>query len=190
MKYKKIKKIAKGWSSYIWLAKVISGKLKGKKVIIKEVREKSNRKNLAEREGRYLSLANSVGIGPKLVEVNYDENFVVYEYVSGITFFEFVHSKEFDSASRKQIYNLIQDIFKQALVLDEAGIAHTQLQVGKNIIVTKKKNKFIPTIIDFETSNLKENCDKNVGQILSFFFYNPNGAVAKKIRKKLNLRLN
>jgi putative serine/threonine protein kinase len=193
MKYEKIKKIAKGWSSYIFLAKVKSGKLKGKKVTIKETREKSNRKNLAEREGRYLTLANKVGIGPKIVEINYEKNFVSYIYVSGENLFTWIMSKEFESATKKEIYELVKEIYRQALVLDKASIAHTQLQVGKNIIITKKKikgkTKYVPTIIDFETSNLREDCDKNEGQILSFLFYNPNGSVAKKIRKKLNLKL-
>jgi ferredoxin len=72
MKYTKINQIAKGWSSYIWIVK----DSKGKEFVLKEVREKSNRKNLAEREGKMLLLANSVGVGPKIKEINYKENFV------------------------------------------------------------------------------------------------------------------
>ncbi|MBT7241393.1 MAG: hypothetical protein HN878_02780, partial [Candidatus Diapherotrites archaeon] len=68
MKYTKINKIAKGWSSYIWIIKDTNGKA----YVQKEVREKSNRKNLAEREGGMLSLANGVGIGPKVKEVNFE----------------------------------------------------------------------------------------------------------------------
>ena len=67
MKYTKINRIAKGWSSYIWTIKDTKGKI----FVKKEVREKSNRKNLAEREGQMLSLANSVGVGPKIKEINY-----------------------------------------------------------------------------------------------------------------------
>ncbi len=212
MKYQKISKIAKGWSSYIWLAEVLSSNSEdstrvnrasssGKKVAIKEVREKSNRKNLAEREGKMLKLANSVGVGPKLVEANFEKNFVVYEYVEGERFFDFVFSGEFENASRKEIYFFVKELMRQCLLLDEIGLRHTQLQVGKNILVKKifikGKKQFVPVIIDFEKASVTEGAlrnartksGKNFGQITSFLFYNPHGKVAEKVREKLNVKL-
>ena len=53
MKYTKIKQIAKGWSSYIWLVK----NKKGEEFVLKEVREKSPRKDLANREGKMLFIS-------------------------------------------------------------------------------------------------------------------------------------
>ncbi len=202
MKFKKIKKIAKGWSSYIWKIKTLDKKV----CTLKETREKSNRKNLAEREGKYLTIANSVGIGPKIVEINYEKNYIIYEYIKGTTLLDFIFSKEFDNAKREDIYKLIKEIIRQALVLDSIGLRHTQLQVGKNILITKKihngNTEFIPTIIDFEKASVTESArrldrtnsseavkEKNFGQIASFLLYNPNGIVAKKIREKLDLEL-
>jgi predicted Ser/Thr protein kinase len=209
--YKKIKKIAKGWSSYIWIVEKA-----GKKFIRKEVREKSNRKNLAEREGKMLKLANTVRVGPKLIEINFEKNFVIMEYVKGKKFLDFVSSTEFEQTNSEKIYDLTKEIYKQCLALDKIGLTHSQLQVGKNILVTKKiindKNDFkkinyntnkknnnenqnrkfelFPTIIDFEKASLRtDGKEKNIGQIESFLFYNPNGFVAKKIRKKLNLKI-
>jgi putative serine/threonine protein kinase len=188
--YKKIKKIAKGWSSYIWLVKNDKGKL----FVRKEVREKSNRKNLAEREGKMLSLANNIGVGPKLFEVNFKENFVIMDYVRGEKFFDFVFEKEFEKMSKKELYNFLKELLRQGLLLDKIGLRHNQLQVGKNILVIKKivlgKKVFWPIIIDFEKSSLIEkNKSKNFGQLTSFLFYNPNGIVAKKVREKLDLEL-
>lgn len=191
MKFRRIQKISKGWSSYIWKIKLENGLI----CVSKEVREKSNRKNLAEREGKHLALANTINIGPKIIKINYEKNYVIMEYVKGTVFFKWVFSSEFDSLNKKELYEFIKELFRQCIKLDKIGLTHSQLQVGKNIIVTKKvingKRKFIPTIIDFEKASFsKEKIkEKNFGQIASFLFYNPNGKIAKKIRKKLNLKL-
>ncbi len=191
MNYNKIKKIAKGWSSYIWKIKCISGKNKGKIFVLKEVREKSNRRNLAEREGVMLAKANSVGVGPKLIETNFKKNFVVMEFVKGEKFLDFVLSKEFDSTSKKVFCDFVKELYWQCMLLDKIGLTHSQLQVGKNILVKKQGEKLLPIIIDFEKSSIRnDGKEKNVGQIESFLFYNPNGFVAKKVREKLNLKLN
>ena len=187
MKYTRIERIAKGWSSYIWLAT----NKNGKKFAIKGVREKSNRKNLAEREGGMLSLANTIGIGPKLIEVNEKENFVVYEFVEGENFLKFVKGGGIEKHSKKEIYKFVKELIRQCLVLDSIGLRHTQLQVGKNILVTKHKGKIFPVIIDFEKASIdfEKKKEANFGQITSFLFYNPNGFVAKKIREKMKLLL-
>jgi putative serine/threonine protein kinase len=194
MQYTKINKIAKGWSSYIWLVKIINGKNKGKIFVLKEVREKSNRKNLCEREGNMLALANTVNVGPKLIQKNEKENNVVMEFINGIKFLDFVQSKEFENITKKELYEFIRELYFQCMLLDSIGLTHTQLQVGKNILVkkinTKGKTKFVPIIIDFEKSSIRtDHKAKNIGQIESFLFYNPNGFVAKKIREKLDLVL-
>jgi len=192
MKFKRIKLIAKGWSSYIWKIKLENGTI----CTLKETREKSNRKNLAEREGKYLTLANSIGVGSKIIEINFKKNYVIYKFVNGITFLNWVFSSEFEIATKKEVYDFIKDLFRQVIALDSIGLRHTQLQVGKNILVTKKitkngEEKFVPTIIDFEKSSIDfdKRKEKNFGQIASFLLYNPNGKIAQKIREKLNLKL-
>jgi putative serine/threonine protein kinase len=186
MKYTKTEKIAKGWSSYIWIVKDKSGK----KFVLKEVREKSNRKNLAEREGKMLQLANSVGIGPKVKEVNFEENFVVMEYINGEKLFDFVLEKEFDNITKKELYDFLKELIRQCLILDGIGLRHTQLQVGKNILVTKRKVKISPIILDFEKATITTSGkEKNFGQLTGFLLYNPHGKIAKKIRAKLKIKL-
>ncbi|MDD4250902.1 MAG: hypothetical protein PHX27_01775 [Candidatus ainarchaeum sp.] len=187
MQYTIIKKIAKGWSSYIWLAKDNTGE----KIAIKEVREKSNRKNLAEREGKMLALANTIGIGPNLREINYEKNHVIYDFIDGENFLKFVENNGIKKTSKQEIYEFVKELIRQCLELDKIGLNHTQLQVGKNIMVTKKNGKIFPVIIDFEKASIRnDGKEKNIGQIESFLLYNPNGFVAKQIREKLNLVLN
>ena len=187
MKYTKIEKIAKGWSSYIWTIKNSAGKI----FVLKEVREKSNRKNLAEREGKMLTLANSVGVGPKIKEINYEKNFVIMEFIKGEKLFDWAHSKEFENISQKELYEFIKELIKQCLLLDSIGLRHTQLQVGKNILVTKKNGKYFPIIIDFEKASIdpEKKKEKNFGQLAGFLLYNPHGKIAKKIREKLEIKL-
>ncbi|MFA5126120.1 MAG: hypothetical protein WC462_03910 [archaeon] len=191
MKYVKERQIAKGWSSYIWLVKDSNRK----EFILKEVREKSPRKDLAEREGKMLLLANKVGIGPKVREINFEENFVIMDYIKGKKLVDWILGKEFEEVNAEQLYFFIKELYKQLLALDSINLSHNQLQVGKNILVEKRrsekgKENYFPVIIDFEKATIKENNHtRNIGQIESMFFYNPNGAIAKKTKEKLNLVL-
>ncbi|MCX6801126.1 MAG: hypothetical protein NTZ73_02965 [Candidatus Diapherotrites archaeon] len=192
--FKKISLIGKGWSSYVWLAEAKIG-AKKIKCVVKEVREKSPRKNLAEREGEFLKLANSAGVGPKLILANEQNNFVAMEFIKGKSFLNWIlgeNEKDAEKISKKQLYFFIKELYRQLLALDSVHLSHNQLQIGKNILVAKKKTGknhfFVPVIIDFEKATLKQRT-KNIGQIESFLFYNPNGAVAKKVRKILGIKL-
>ena len=182
---------AKGWSSYIWLVKDSNGK----EFILKEVREKSPRKDLAEREGKRLLLTNKVNVGPKVREINFKKNFVIMEYIKGKKLVDWILGKEFEEVNAEQLYFFIKELYKQLLALDSINLSHNQLQVGKNILVEKKpgldgKENYFPVIIDFEKATIKENNHtRNIGQIESMFFYNPNGIIAKKTREKLNLKI-
>ena len=168
----------------------------GRELVLKEVREKSPRKDLAEREGKMLLLANSVGVGPKVYEVNYEENYVLMEYIKGAELFSWIMGKNFDKeVSAEQFYDFVKELYKQLFALDKINLSHNQLRVGKNILVTKvidpktKSEKYFPTIIDFEKATIKEGHKKNVGQMEALLFFNPHGAIAKKVREKMNLVL-
>jgi len=189
MEYKKISQIAKGWSSYIWLAEDEGGK----EWALKEVREKSPRKDLANREGKMLLLANSAGVGPKVGEVNYEKNFVTMELIKGKKLFDWITNLDsFGEVSAQQVYDFIKELYRQCEALDDEGLSHNQLQVGKNILVKEvlgaEGKKFLPVIIDFEKATVKrKGHTKNLGQVMSMLFYNPHGIIAEKVREKLNL---
>jgi putative serine/threonine protein kinase len=149
--YKKIRLVSKGWSGLIWLVENNSKK----NFVKKEMREKSNRPDLALREGTKLKLANKFGIGPKLKEINFEKNFVIMEYINGEKLLDFVQSKSFDKLEKKELYEFIKELLRQCLILDSNGLIHTQLQVGKNILVTKKQGKIFP-IIKYKKRNKKQ----------------------------------
>ena len=189
MKYRKLVQMAKGWSSYIFLA----NDTKGNRIVLKEVREKSPRKDLARREGEMLLRANSVGVGPKAIEVNYKGNYVAMEYIEGPKLVDWILGNggaPGSGPSEHDLYFFIKELYRQCLALDSLGLSHNQLQVGKNILVRKEGKHFFPVIIDFEKATMKTpETTKNVGQIFSFLFYNPNGAVAKRVREVLRLEI-
>ncbi|MCX6803019.1 MAG: hypothetical protein NTY48_00435 [Candidatus Diapherotrites archaeon] len=202
MKFSKIRQIAKGWSSYIWIVKTRgTNKIRenhedGKKneFILKEVREKSPRKDLAEREGKMLTWANSVGVGPKVKEVNYIENYVLMEYIHGEKLFDWILNERFDKeVTREEFWRFLKRLYAQGILLDSINLSHNQLEGGKNILVSARFDKktqtteYYPTIIDFEKATIKNpGQTRNIGQIESMFFYNPNNIVSKKSREKLN----
>ena len=191
MKFTRISLIAKGWSSYNWLVK---GE-KGQELLLKEVREKSPRKDLAEREGKMLLLANKVNVGPKAIEINYKENYILREYIHGERLLDWIMSEDFQKeVTKKQLWQFLKKLYKQLNALDSINLSHNQLQVGKNIlvktIINKDEKEYTPVIIDFEKASIKENNHtKNIGQIESFLLYNPNSIIAQKIRNKLEVTL-
>jgi predicted Ser/Thr protein kinase len=182
--FKKISLLSKGWSSLIWLTN-----FKGKKCVIKEAKTNSPRPDLVEREGKMLALANSVGVGPKLLKLLPKKNSVVMEFVNGSRLISWIESKEFEKVSMEQLKDFLEKLFTQAKALNSVNLSHNQLQVGKNIFVVKsiegKKIVFSPVIIDFEKASLKPTGTKNIGQLESFLFYNPNGFAATKVRQKI-----
>ena len=192
MEYTKTQLLAHGWSANIYLARDEYGN----EVLIKEVRDKSPRKNLAEREGKMLSLANTVNVGPKIIEIDYKNNRVVREYVHGEEFREWVLGKTFGTVTREQLYAFIKELYRQLLRLDTIHVSHNQLGVGKNVLVKKETNtmtgseRFVPVIIDYEKATVKPGTHtKNIGQIEDLVFYNPNGVIAKKVREKMSVIL-
>ncbi|PIN85755.1 MAG: hypothetical protein COV47_00465 [Candidatus Diapherotrites archaeon CG11_big_fil_rev_8_21_14_0_20_37_9] len=163
-------KIAKGWTSFVYLAENNNGK----KFAVKVLRDKANRMDMVKREFENLSLANSVRVGPKLFKADFDNNVIAWEYVDGMVFSDWL----FSNPKKKELEKFIALLYYQAEKLDEIGLDHGQLTGrGHNIIVSKGK----PVIIDFEKASSKRKVhNKNV--IDAFFFRNKNSKVVKKIR--------
>jgi len=165
-------KVAKGWSSYIYLAE----NARGKKFALKVLREKSNRRKMAERETDNLRFANSAGVGPKLVKTDFEKNIVLMEFIEGLHFSEWIYSKP----PKKQLEKFLRALFIQAEKLDSLGLDHGQLQGrGKNILVTKKG---VPVIIDFEKASTKRK-SHNVKVLEAFLYRNPNSELVRKVKE-------
>lgn len=173
---KKIKlmgKISKGWSSEIYLAK----DSKGKKIVLKALREKSNRKDMARRESENLLLANSVGVGPKLYFSDAAAGVVGMEFIDGVPFGKWI----FSGISRHELEEFIDGLCSQAKKLDEIGLDHGQLAgAGKNILVRKG----LPVIIDFEKASASRKVH-NLNVVNSFLFRSKGSEVVKKVAEVL-----
>jgi len=171
---KKGKRIAKGWSSFIYECT----DSKGKKFALKVEHGKCPRKGMAKREAEFLKLANSFSIGPKLVDFDSEAEAILMEFIDGVPFSEWLFEH---NPSRKQLEKFIDLLFKQARALDKAGLDHGQLAGrGTNILVRNRGNK--PVIIDFEKASTNRKCH-NEKVIESFLFKSPYSAFVKKIRE-------
>ncbi|MEM4257502.1 MAG: hypothetical protein QXU92_03725 [Candidatus Diapherotrites archaeon] len=168
-------KIAKGWTSEVFVCY-----LGDKKVAMKLLRQKSNRKNMVLRECENLALANSVGVGPKLFFSDYELGFVCMEYISGVKFCDWLCSCN----NKLVLMGFIKELFRQAKELDRIGLDHGQLAgAGKNIIVRDN----LPVIIDFEKASTKRKVH-NLKVLESFLFKSKNSSITKKVLELCNPR--
>jgi len=182
-------RIAKGWSSEVFLVQRKSAhgkKQKGGKFALKIEKEKSPRMNMVEREAENLRLANSVGVGPKLISFDTARRIILMEFIDGVTLQEFLFSVLSAKIKNKKqrakiLHNFLDRIFAQARALDEAGIDHGQLAgKGKNILVRERGSGYEPVIIDFEKASPNRKVH-NSTQLESFLMKPKYGAFAKKV---------
>lgn len=165
--------LAKGHSSRIFLVK------KGKKKFVAKVeRGDSPRKQMLEKEVFNLKLANSVGVGPRLISYDLFNRIILMEYIDGKTFSEWIFDKK---RKRKEVSAFIEELLKQASKLDEIGLDHGQLAGrGANILVRNS----IPVIIDFEKASTQRKCH-NHSVLEGFLFKNKRSAIAKRVKELL-----
>ncbi|VVC00329.1 RIO1 family protein [uncultured archaeon] len=161
--------ISKGWTSCIYLVENYCRQ----RFAIKVLREKSNRKQMAKHEAENLGLANSAGVGPKLICFDLEKNIVMMEFIDGTPFCDWIAA----SPSKGELEKFIEALYSQARALDKIGLDHGQLAGrGKNILVRNG----LPVIIDFEKASSVRKCH-NVKVLDSFLFRSRESAVVKKI---------
>tara|TARA_Y100000310_G_C20648970_1_gene798280 strand:- start:97 stop:663 length:567 start_codon:yes stop_codon:yes gene_type:complete len=136
---------------------VYTGTYKRKKVSIKVKREASKSQGTAKREAEALQLANTKGVGPKLLKKG--KNYVMYEFQEGTYFKTWL--KTATSTQKKKAF---KDLLKQCYALDKLGISKEEMSRPlTNCVVVKGK----PVLIDFERSH-KTDKPKNVTQFCQF----------------------
>ncbi|MCR4369016.1 MAG: hypothetical protein NUV67_03875 [archaeon] len=170
-----VEKVAKGWSSYIFLVKDSSGK----KFAVKALREKSNRRSMAMREAENLALANRVNVGPELVDADPAHGCVLMEFVEGERFSDWLSSP----IGEKELHVFLRGLFSQAKRLDSIGLDHGQLAgKGRNILVRDG----LPVIIDFEKASARRKVH-NVSSLESYLFRNPGSGTALRVRTIMHM---
>ncbi|MBN2127161.1 MAG: hypothetical protein JW703_02080 [Candidatus Diapherotrites archaeon] len=166
---------AKGRSSEIYLVK----DLKGKILKLKKEKSKSTRIEMAKKEAENLREANAVSIGPKLIDFNESEHWILMEFIEGKTLAEFIEG----NPAKKDLIKVIKALFKQGKKLDELYLDHGQLAGrAKNILIQKNLK---PVIIDFEKAS-QERKPHNLNVLKAMFFFNKHGMVYEKIKEILN----
>lgn len=183
-----VSRISKGWSSEAYAVK----DAQGTEFALKMERQKSPRKGMAVREAANLKLANSAGVGPRLIGCDAKHGAILMELIGGTTFDRFIFSEPKPSA--KMLRHFLRCLFAQAAALDKLGLDHGQLGGrGRNILVRATKSGKSgtaepviaePVIIDFEkaSSNRKAH---NVRQLAGFLVLNKRSALARRVREIL-----
>lgn len=124
---------------------VVLVKKSGKKYALKIRRTDSQRKEM-KNEARLLKLVNAVGVGPKVVQ--YSDNFILMEYLSGEKIGNWVKDID-DNDSVIKIKKVIRKVLEDCRKLDEIGFDHGELSsITKHVIVGKKIS-----LIDFESAS-------------------------------------
>lgn len=150
-----IKFFSKGKRGLIYTAKYSN-----KKVAIKIKNPKSTAISRMFIEGENLKKVNELGIGPKLI--NYSDDFVMYTFVEGLMFEEFL-----GCSTKKDTLNILESLFNQMRTLDMAKISKQEMtNPYKHILVTKNVE---PVLIDFERSSNTPN-PNNINQFLQYLF--------------------
>lgn len=158
---------AKGKRSYAYLTNYNNVKA------VKKVARPGFVSNLRN-EAYWLLVLNRQGIGPKLL--CFGNDFIVIEFVDGSRILDF-----FESADKKSIIKVVDDVLRQCRKLDELLVDKKELtNPYKHIIVRGNK----PVMIDFERCR-NTPTPKNVTQFLQFLTSGRVSAIFSK--KGINL---
>ena len=140
-------------------------KYRKKYFVLKIRRTDANRANMYD-EVVYQSAANSMGIGPFLV--NFSENFILMEFVRGFNIEDWYGSKK---AANDRILKCAACILNQCFVLDCLKLDHGQLNRLDRHIKVSEEGK--PTILDFESSSTGRRASNVTSVCQSIFLHGP-----------------
>lgn len=166
--------VARGRSAAVWKLK------KGARFFAAKIEhEKSRRLNMLAKEALHLKMANDVGVGPRLVEVDSDAGILIMDFVDGFPLAKWLLAC--DSNSKAKMKKVLRAAFAQAEKLERAGIDHGQLG-GKlhNILVDKKSRVWI---IDFEKAGYVRKT-RNIRKLRADLFHS-HYPVVEKVRAVL-----
>jgi putative serine/threonine protein kinase len=136
----------------------------------------ADRKGMSH-EGEMLKTANSIGVGPKLLETS--ENFLLMELIEGTHFPEWLKSLE-KRESQSRVRLVLKDVLEQCHRLDTAGVDHGELSnAPKHILVDANDQPFL---VDFETASINRRVS-NVTSVCQYLFLG--SQVAAQVKEKL-----
>ncbi len=152
---------------------VILAKKRANLIALKIRRTDSQRKEM-KNESKLLKLANSVDVGPKLIDVS--KNYVLMEYLEGEKIGQWVKTLNGKGSSRK-IKWVIKQVLEDCFRLDQMGFDHGELSsISKHVIIGESK----ATIIDFESSSISRRVSNVTSATQAIFIAS---GISKKIHR-------
>jgi putative serine/threonine protein kinase len=123
-------------------------------------------------EGRLLRLANSVGVGPRLLVAT--GNFLAMQLFDGMPLFRWAESS--NARSNARVKQVLKHLLVSCSRLDAIGLDHGELShAPKNVLVSQAGK---PCIVDFESASTVRRVG-NVTSLLQYFLF---GKISTKIR--------
>jgi putative serine/threonine protein kinase len=154
---------------------VVKALFRGKQVALKIRRTDANRSSMI-REGKLHTVANSVGVGPRLYKVT--RNLVLMDFLDGMDVFQWIET----NPKKDEIQRITKDVLDQCFKLQKVGLDHGELSnLKKHIIISNNKS----SIIDFESASLNRRVS-NVTKAAQYLFIG--GPVAGYIKTTLSIK--
>lgn len=158
---------------------VVKARMRGKGVAVKIRRTDADRRDM-DHEANMLQLANSAGVGPKLLAQT--ENFLVMELVNGLPLHRWVALLP-KTGCKRRVRKILAKLLDDCFSLDQLPLDHGELsEAPKNVVVEEKDN---PRIVDFESASDKRR-PSNVTSIAQYLLIG--GGPAKRLRSILQWR--
>lgn len=146
---------SKGKRGFIYLSSY-----KNKKFVIKVKNPDSSASNIVLREFENNVLLNKHGIGPMVFYFDSERDFLIREFVDGVSFFDWVKTVK----SKHVLLKFFLNVLDQCKVMDSIGLNKFEMnRPHKDLLVVND----LPVIIDFERCKLSVK-PKNVTQFIQF----------------------
>lgn len=146
---------------------------RSEKIALKIRRVDANRIKMRH-EAEMLKLANSVNVGPKLLD--FSDDFLLMQFVDGKLLPEWLEQE----VEKQCLEQVLKDILEQCWRLDKTGLDHGELSHAPKHVIVDARDK--PFILDFETASLNRK-PSNVTSITQFIFIS--GVISEKIAEKI-----
>lgn len=147
-------------------------------VVLVKVRRLDSRRSSLLGEAAALSMANSVGVGPRLIACS--RNILVREYIEGTPFAEFALRN-----CGERVREVFTKLVLQLAALDSIGLVHNELARFEDHVLVEETS-LRPVIIDFESATLNRS-RSNVTQLLGFLM--SRSGFAQALRECLGVSL-
>lgn len=154
---------------------VVLAHRKNEKVALKIRRIDADRVSML-REARLLKKANSVQVGPQLLDAS--KNFLVMQFVEGDLLLQWLKK----DVSKPRLRTILRNILEQCWRLDTARLDHGELSHGPKHVIIDRMDK--PYMVDFETSSTRRR-PSNVTSISQFLFMSE---MSSRIPRKLGIK--